>query len=191
MPRPQDAASYPAHDEHPTENVVIAVDPYDTGQKASVFSARYLEKNILPMLFVVSNRGDEPLELSGMRLQLVLRDRTKISPANEGDLYRRFTRTPHNAGISRLPLPLPIPLGSEAGAPKELHDELQISQFRARSVEPGGTESGFFFFDVSDTRKPLAGAHLYITGVRDEDGNDLMFFDIALDKYLDAVPTGE
>jgi hypothetical protein len=189
MPRPLDAASYPAHDEHPLENVAIAVDPYDTGQKASVFSAHYLEKNLLPMLFVVSNRGGEPVELSGMRLQLVLRDRTKIGPADEGDLYRRFTRTPRNTGISRLPLPLPIPLGGEAGAPKELHDELQVSQFRAREVEPGATESGFFFFDVSGTRKPLAGAHLYVTGVRDSDGNDLMFFDIPLDKYLAASPS--
>jgi hypothetical protein len=32
----------------------------------------------------------------------------------------------------------------------------------------------------------MAGAHLYVTGVRDGGGNELMFFDIPLDKYLAA-----
>jgi hypothetical protein len=32
----------------------------------------------------------------------------------------------------------------------------------------------------------MAGAHLYVTGVHDGGGNELMFFDIPLDKYLAA-----
>jgi hypothetical protein len=67
-------------------------------------------------------------------------------------------------------------------------DEMDAAHFQAHVVEPGGTQSGFFFFDLSETQKSLAGAHLYVTGVRDGGGNELMFFDIPLDKYLAAKP---
>ncbi len=190
MPRAADAASYPAHDDHPTESVAIAVDPYDTAQKASLFNTRYLERDILPMFFVVSNRGPRMVTLGDMNVQLVLRDRTKIWPAEEEDIYRRFTRGARDStGVSRLPLPVPVPHGSRAGAPKELAEELQASRFHASEVEPGATRSGFLFFDVSGTPRPLAGAHLYVTGVRDNGGNELMFFDIPLDNYLAASPS--
>ena len=36
--------------------------------------------------------------------------------------------------------------------------------------------------------QPLAGAHLYVTGVRDGNGSELMFFDIPLEKYLTYRP---
>jgi len=32
----------------------------------------------------------------------------------------------------------------------------------------------------------LPGAHFYLTGVRDSSGNDLMYFEVPLDKYLEA-----
>ena len=35
---------------------------------------------------------------------------------------------------------------------------------------------------------PLAGAHFYLTGVRDAKGNELMYFEIPLEKYLSAPP---
>jgi hypothetical protein len=42
------------------------------------------------------------------------------------------------------------------------------------------------FFDVSGISTPLAGAHFYLTGVRDASGNELMYFEIPLEKYLSA-----
>ena len=187
MPRVSDANSYPARDEHPTEKLAIALDPYDTEQKTSIFSTRYLENDLMPILFVVSNHGGQPVLLNGMRVQLVLRNRTKISPADEEDVYRRLTRGPRDdSGVSRNPLP--FPRGPKVRVPKEVSEELETSQFRARAIEPGATQAGFFFFDVSGPQRPLQGAHLYVTGVRDSDGQELMFFDIELDKYLAASP---
>jgi hypothetical protein len=61
-------------------------------------------------------------------------------------------------------------------------NEIQSAQFKAKAVEPRSTQSGFLFFDVSDVPNPLNGAHFYLTGVRDSAGNDLMYFEIALDK---------
>jgi hypothetical protein len=186
MPHPTDATTFPAHDAHPLENVAIAIDPYDTQQKSSIFNARFLEQKLLPMLFIVSNSGSRPVALDGIKVELVLRDRSKISPANEDDIYRRLSRTPRNdSGASRLPLPIP-PRAPKAGVSREVKDEMDAARFQARAVEPGGTQSGFFFFDLSETHASMAGAHLYVTGVRDGGGNELMFFDIPLDKYLAA-----
>jgi hypothetical protein len=42
------------------------------------------------------------------------------------------------------------------------------------------------FFDVSDLSNPLPGARFYLTGVRDSSGHELMYFEVPLDKYVDA-----
>ena len=56
----------------------------------------------------------------------------------------------------------------------------------AKAVEPHTTQSGFLFFDIGDISSPLAGAELEITGVRDARGSDLLYFEIFMDKYLNA-----
>lgn len=181
MPHAASAKTYPAHDGHQDEKVTIAVDPYDRAQKTSIFHARYLEHGLLPMLFIVSNEGGESLALNGMKVRLVLTNRTKISPANEDDLYRRLSRTPNeDSPVSRLP----VPQGPKTGVSKEIQDELEAAGFRANTVGPAQTQSGFFFFDVSGMKSPIPGAHLYVSGVRDSSGKELFYFDIPLDKYL-------
>ena len=63
-------------------------------------------------------------------------------------------------------------------------EEVDSSQFIAKAVEPHTTQSGFFFFDVEDVTAPLAGAHIYVSGVNDAKGTELMYFELPLDKYL-------
>jgi hypothetical protein len=65
-------------------------------------------------------------------------------------------------------------------------DEIESSQFAAKAVEPHGTQSGFLFFDVGGIASALPGANIDITGVADTKGNELMYFEISMDKYLDA-----
>ena len=60
--------------------------------------------------------------------------------------------------------------------------------FRAKAVEPHGTQAGFLFFDVEGIRNPLAGAKLYITGLRDGNGQELLYFEIPMEKYLTYKP---
>jgi hypothetical protein len=66
---------------------------------------------------------------------------------------------------------------------KEL-DEIQSAQFKAKAVEPRSSQAGFLFFDVSDLPNPLAGAHFYLTGVRDSAGHELMYFEVELGKTV-------
>ena len=40
------------------------------------------------------------------------------------------------------------------------------------------TQSGFLFFDIQDVANPVQGAHLYLYGMRDAGGTELMYFDI-------------
>jgi hypothetical protein len=89
---------------------------------------------------------------------------------------------------SRNPLPIPLPRHPDTGLPKGGAEEIQNAQFRARAVEPHGTQAGFLFFDIEGISQPLAGAHLYVTGVRDGNGSDLLFFDIPMEKYLTYKP---
>ena len=187
MPAAQAARTYPAHDDHPTEKVAIAVDPYDMADKAQVFSVNYASYGYLPVFFVVTNDGDEPVALSSMKPQLVTVNRTKLYPSTTDDLLRRMSRPSRNdrPGV-QLPIPLPKSGKVKGSVSRQAQDEISQAQFGARSVEPHSTASGFLFFDVSDISTPLAGANFYITGVRDAGGNELMYFEIPMEKYLSA-----
>ena len=74
----------------------------------------------------------------------------------------------------------------KGGLSKQANEEIQNAQFEAKAVEPHSSQYGFLFFDVSGISVPLAGAHFYLTGVRDAKGNELMYFEIPLEKYLSA-----
>ena len=183
MPKTQPAFSYPAHDHHAEENVTVAVDPYDTPAKANVFVVNYKQHDLLPLLLVITNDSANPIELTDMKAELVTSDRTKLTPDTEDDILRRISRP--NASGKRYPVPFPTPK-AKGGVNAKERDEIQNAQFRARAVEPHSSQAGFLFFDVSGTASPLAGAKLYLTGVRNSSGNDLMYFEVALDKYLES-----
>jgi hypothetical protein len=110
-------------------------------------------------------------------------NRAKLAPANEDDIARRLTRP--SANTNKYPIPFPTKK-IKGGLSKQALEEIQNAQFVAKAVEPHSTQSGFLFFDVSDLSTPLAGAHFYLTGVRDAKGNELMYFEIPLEKYLSA-----
>ena len=187
MPTAQAARNYPAHDDHPTEKVAIAVDPYDMADKAQIFITNYSGYGYVPIFFIVTNDSDQPVALSGMKAQLITVNRTKLLPANTDDLVRRLSHPSRN---DRPGVPLPIPLpGSKkvkGAVSRQTQEEISMAQFGARSVEPHSTASGFLFFDVADISTPLAGANFYATGVRDAGGNELMYFEIPMEKYLSA-----
>ncbi len=187
MPTAQAARNYPAHDDHPTEKVAVAVDPYDMADKAQIFNTNYSGYGYLPIFFVVTNDSDQPVALSGMKAQLITVNRTKLLPANTDDLVRRLSHPSRNdrPGV-QLPIPLPGSKKVKGAVSSKTMDEINMAQFGARSVEPHSSASGFLFFDIADISTPLAGANFYVTGVRDSGGNELMYFEIPMEKYLSA-----
>jgi hypothetical protein len=183
MPTPRPASTYPANDNHTDEHVAVAVEPYDTPDKAKIFSAPYVEEGFVPIFVVITNDGDQPISLNNLKAQLVTVDRAKLSPSGTDDIYRRLSHP--TADASRSPLPFPKKK-VKGGVNSETIAEMRDAQFGAKAVEPHSTQAGFLFFDVSGMSTPLAGANFYLTGVRDAKGNELLYFEIPLEKYLSA-----
>lgn len=180
------AQGYPAHDNHPSENVAIAADPYDTAEKAKVFSVDFREHGFLPVFFIVTNDGGQPISIANMEVKLITDNRSKLSPLSSEDIVRRLSNPRAN---TNSPIPFPIPHKKVKGTlSKKEMDEIDSSQFAAKAVEPHGTQSGFLFFDVGGISNPLAGAEIDVTGVDDAKGTELMYFEILMDKYLGVQP---
>jgi hypothetical protein len=178
------AASYPAHESHTDEGVTAAVDPYDMPDKAEIFSVNYREEGLLPIFVILTNDSDQPVSLTSMKAQLITANRTKIAPSDADDVYRRLAHPSSSPGPT---IPLPIPRKKVKGAvSKKALDEIQAAQFSAKAVEPHGTQSGFMFFDVAGISAPLPGARFYLTGLKNAKGDDLMYFEIPIEKYLSA-----
>jgi hypothetical protein len=181
-PKVEKASTYPAHDAHSNEKVTIAADPYDTTQKASIFRLKYLDKGILPVNLIITNEGGSPIAMTKMQVQLVSRERhAKLTPLDAEDIYRAMTHTKRNDDVARTTNPLPFPRSHKVGGlSQEDRDEVDRARFQAEAVEPNNTQAGFVFFDVGGLDNPLDGATLYVTGIRDNGGTELMYFEIPL-----------
>ena len=181
-PVPKAAINYPAHDLHRDEKVAIGADPYDTAEKAKIFSIDFANHGLMPIFFVVTNDGDQPVSIANMEITLITANHSKLTPLQSEDLYRRLS----NPQAQTRPNPLPLPHKVKGTLSKKELDELDSSQFAARAVEPHSTQAGFLFFDVGGINSVLRGSNIDITGVADARGNELLYFEIPVDKYLDA-----
>jgi hypothetical protein len=186
MPRVDNANTYPAKDAHTNEKVTVAVDVYNTAPKDDIFVTHYSQEGILPVLLVITNDGDQPIALKQMGVELVTARRAKLQALDMEDVFRRVAHiqgntNPHQVG------PITLPAGNKNKKAQQQLDEITRAHFNAEAVEPHTTRSGFLFFDVEDVQQPVAGAHLYLTGVRDDRGNELMYFEIALTSGNAAV----
>jgi len=176
-PRAENANTYATKDAHSSEKVTAAIDLYNTSPKDSIFITPYNQEGILPVFLVITNDGDQPVTLNNMRVQLVTAGRTKLDSLTADDVFRRVA---HISG-STAPQPRvgPIPLsGNKNKKAQKQYEEIMAANFAAEAVEPHTTKSGFLFFDVSGVKQPVEGAHIYLTGVRDAGGSELMYFEI-------------
>ncbi len=180
MPTAQPAKTYPAHDQHTDEGLTVALDPYDAPEKTNIFSVPYREIGMLPILLIVTNDGNQPVSLVGMKPELVTADRVKLSPAGPDDIERRLSHP--SASATRNPLPFPTKR-VKGGVSQQAREEILNARFGAKAVEPHSTQAGFLFFDVQGISRPLQGAHFYVTGVRNAQGNELMYFEVPLDNH--------
>src|ERR1700680_1648917 len=102
-PVAQPAKTYPAHDNHTDDKVAIAADPYDSPDKAKIFSVNFHEHGFLPIFFVVTNDGDQPISIANMDVKIITANRSKLTPSSPEDIYRRLSNP--QARTSRAPLP--------------------------------------------------------------------------------------
>jgi len=177
LPRAENANTYPCKDAHPTEKVTTAIELYNTSPKDNIFVTPYSQEGILPVFLIISNDGDQPITVNNMEVQLVTGGRAKLDALTTDDVFRRVA---HIGGSSDAPVRVgPIPLsGNKNKKAQKQYEEIHTAKFEAQAVEPHSTKSGFLFFDVAGVKQPLDGSHIYLTGVRDAGGSELMYFEI-------------
>ncbi|HTV63969.1 MAG TPA: hypothetical protein VMD98_00115 [Bryocella sp.] len=175
-PHAENANTYPSKDAHPSEHVTAAIDLYDAPPKSQIFSTPYMQEGILPVLLIITNDGDNPITVKTMHAELVTAGRAKLESLEVDDVFRRVAHINGSSTPERVgPITLGGPKGKKA---QKQYDEIRSAQFAAEAVEPHSTRSGFLFFDVADIKQPAAGAHVYLTGINDASGNELLYFDI-------------
>lgn len=190
-PRAYHARTYPALDAHAAEQVAIAADPFDLADKTAFMVVPYAAHDLLPVRIIISNDSDRALNLSQLEIVMqTVNPRAKLRPLEVADLQRRLARQDRRGDEApRVQTPFPLPGRKlKAQVKKEWLDEIEALRFKWLAVEPHSTVSGFVFFDVRDLQQPLAGGHIYLSGMRDDRGQELMFFDIATEKYLTYRP---
>jgi hypothetical protein len=176
------ADQYPAFERHADDHLVIAVDPYDTPQKASIFRAKYAEANIIPIRIIITNNGDTPISLNNAVIDFITAAGDKIPAAEPRDAERALDRpaNPRN----KIPIG-PIKIGGHGkNQDKKIEQDFSEFEYNAIAVEPHTTRAGFLFYDLEDLENPLTGAHLELRRIQSSDGRELFAFEIPFDKYL-------
>lgn len=187
MPKAENANTYPSKDSHPSEKITTAVDVYNTSPKDEVFGTHYVQEGILPVFLVITNDGDKPISVTKISAQLVSSARAKLEGLNADDVMRRVGHLHASSTNPGRVTPIPLPGGNKNKKLQQQLDEVNRAKFTAFAVEPHSTQAGFLFFDIEGVREPVKGAHLYLYGVRDAGGTELMYFDIP----IVASPSGK
>jgi hypothetical protein len=188
-PRVQPATSFAAVEVHDKEKVAIAVEPYDTKEKESLFRVDYLAHGVIPIRLIVTNDGDRPISLRDARILFLTAAGDKIQAAEPEDVDRLMTRKEREGGKIPLPGPLP-PIHTKAKASvKDIQQDFDQFEYQALVVEPHTTRAGFLWYDVSNLDYPLRGAKLHLHKLRDADGQELFYFEIPFDNYLKSKST--
>jgi hypothetical protein len=185
-PPVQPASSFAAVEIHDKENVAVAVEPYDTKEKESIFRVDYLGHGVMPVRLIVTNNGDKPISLRDARILFVTSGGDKIQAAEPEDVERLMTRTDREGKKVPMPGPLPKIKLKPKGSNEDIERDFDTFEYEALVVEPHSTRAGFLFYNVSDLDHPLRGAKMHLRKLRDADGNELFYFEIPFDKYLQS-----
>jgi hypothetical protein len=183
-PPVQPATTYPAVEVHDKEHVAIAVEPYDTKEKESIFRVDYLGHGVMPVRLIITNNGDKPISLRDARILFYTAGGDKIQAAEPGDVERLMTRSEREGKKIPLPGPLPPIKTKPKASNKAIEEDFNQFEYQALVVEPHTTRAGFLFYDVSQLDHPLQGAKMHLHELRDSGGNELFYFEIPFDTYL-------
>ena len=185
LPAAKAATAYPAVDNHSKEQVAVAAVPFDTAQECKVFQVDFLKYRFMPIRIIVTNNGDLPISLKDARIFFISANGDRIPAAEPEDVERRVSA--RDSRGTDIPVgPIKIHTKGKASDNK-IEAEFDHWEYSALVVEPHTTHDGFLFYDMDglgDT--PLRNAKLVLRELRNADGQQLFYFEIPFNKYLDA-----
>jgi hypothetical protein len=186
-PPVQPATSFAAVEVHPQEHIAIAVEPYDTKDKASIFHFDYLKHGVMPVRLIITNNGDRPISLRDARILFETSTGQRVQAAEPEDV-ERLLAPPGEPGGDKLPLPSPIPGVhlKHKNRNKDIEADFDTFEYQALVVEPHTTRAGFLFYVLTGLNDPLHGADMYLHELRNADGQQLFPFQIPFSKYLQS-----
>jgi hypothetical protein len=159
------------------DQVTIGAKVFDTDELvAQAFGKKVdlLKYGIVPVLVVIENKRQTPLDLRDIEVSLVATDGRHASSVNPEDFASLGKHGKHPATMTPLPrIPLPK-RGNPLNSP-----ELVVRAFSAKMLPAGDSASGFFYFEA----KPEPGDNLYVSGLRDaRSRQEILYFEFQFDK---------
>jgi hypothetical protein len=185
-PAVQPATSFPAVEVHPNEHVAIAIEPYDTRERESIFRVDYIDHGVMPVRLIVTNLGDRPISMRDARILFETAAGDRIQAAEPEDVERLMTRKERQGSKIPMPGPLPPIHTKPKASNSEIEQDFNTFEYSALAVEPHTTRAGFLFYIVEGLAHPLDDAKLYVREIRDADGHELFYFEIPFSKYLQS-----
>lgn len=185
-PPPVTAATrFPAVEVHRKEDVAIAVEPYETKEKQDLFNFHdYYKYGVMPVRLIVTNNGDQPINLRDARILFETGDGQRVQAAEPADVERLMGN--YDPRPLNVPTPLPGIHFHHKNHDKQIEDDFNTFEYQALAVEPHTTRAGFLFYVLGNANDPLKGADLYLYELRNASGQQLFPFQIPFDKYLQA-----
>jgi hypothetical protein len=186
------APQYPLFETHEKEHVSVAADPCAKVDDCKFFRNPYLSHGFLPIRVIITNDGDQPLDLNDVRIQFISADKDIIPAALPEDLNRRLYSKKAAQGRS-MPLPFPgahIPISAGEQVDKKITDDDRDFGFPSTTVAPHTTQAGYLFYDVKDLDDPvLKHATLFLKEMKIQGTKSYLFdFNLPFDKWLAAQP---
>ena len=141
----------------------------------------------MPVRLIVTNNGDRPISLRDARILF----QTPHGEQHPGRRAGRRGAADDAQGARRrqdshCPARFPTIKLKPKASNKEIEEDFNTFEYGALVVEAHTTRAGFLFYDVSQLNHPLKGAKLHLHKLRDADGNELFYFEIPFDKYLQS-----
>lgn len=185
LPPAREATAYPAVDNHTKEQVAIAAVPFDNPHECKVFQVDFLKYRFMPIRIIVTNNGDRPISLRDARIFFISANGDRIPAAEPEDVERRVSAKDRRG--ADIPVG-PIKIHTKGkDSDNKIEADFDRWEYSVLVVEPHTTHDGFLFYDVDglgDT--PLRNAKLVLRELRNADGQQLFYFEIPFNKYLDA-----
>ena len=183
------ATAFPAVEVHPNEKVAIAAEPYETKEKQQLFNFHdYYKYGVMPVRLIVTNNGDQPINLRDARILFQTADGQRVQAAEPEDVERLMGN--YDPRPMQVPTPLPGIHFHHKNHNKQIESDFNTFEYQALIVEPHTTRAGFLFYVLPGLNDPLNGADLYLHELRNADGRQLFPFQIPFDKYLKAKTAG-